>query len=96
MREFPLLDSFSLTPRQRTWLISEHQQKENLDLLFAKAEAFSEINIRVFNRKIGIKYYHFNGVNINWLAFWLTKDSNFVNSVRVTQLRSKNLYRAST
>lgn len=74
MQQFPLLDSFTLNPTQRAYLITDHEQNDNLDVLFSKAEAFTEINIRVILRKSGIKYYHGAGSRVNNMAFWQTKD----------------------
>ncbi len=47
MQEFPLLDNLTLTDTQRAYLITDDEQTENLDVLFSRAEAFTEINIRV-------------------------------------------------
>ncbi len=54
---FPLLDEFTLSPKQRARLIEQYEKDEDLETLLVKAESFSELNIRSFNAKTGIKRY---------------------------------------
>jgi hypothetical protein len=72
---FPLLDEFTLSPKQRTRLIEQYQKDEDLETMFAKAESFSEINIRSVNAKTGIK--HYTPENISEEVYNLLFESNF-------------------
>lgn len=54
---FLLLDEFTLSTKQRSRLIEQYEKDGELEIMFAKAESFSELNIRAINARTGIKHY---------------------------------------
>ena len=54
---FPLLDEFTLSSKQRSRLIEQYEKDEDLEAMLVKAESFTELNIRSVNARTGIKHY---------------------------------------
>lgn len=54
---FLLLDEFTLSTKQRSRLLEQYEKDGELETMFAKAESFSELNIRSVNARTGIKHY---------------------------------------